>query len=644
MALAFELPGTFSARHAGGGAAGGTVAAPLRSAPGVPVLRIESERADAALAMRSLRPLPVLQGGDIGIEIGGGAPDAAQLGRMTRHPVAVEIETGAVEMMGAALHVELLKSTNAGIGAVESAAFIKFLSIRRVGGGGGAPPGSAALRSDELIVLRPGGRPGRIALPASLPANSKFEVVFSLQFPYCRAYRVTARASYVGASRRASKPPRRRASPLHPLTARFVSAPRRRASPLHPLTARFVSAPAAPCSRPHTFASSLPSRAPARSTNAPSHRYRTPPMAALAAQNLSWLAASVSEGDAVSTLPLPALWTGSVSTVVALRAPFDVHFSVSSDEPHAFASVPLLSPSVVAASIALKQKKGDEQNKSSTAASARAVELVSVELVVRRDANVAVVSAAGATVGGAAAGGDEEAKDDAGGAGECSCIYRYISRESCSQFDLLPLTSLPISTFVAGAAAAFAPKVLRPLECHSCLFRLQPTAMAPSTASGSSPFGHLVLKFRQLQLEDAALASMGGVPRDDGIGIRGALFISFVCCILFVCSSILLFALFFWLRGAAPGLAGVCGVGIDAELRAFDATLIEQVRPQLLPFAFDRSRVCSPPSSTISRLTISLPRRRSRAAAPAPPPGTTASPSSSHSTRFFLRLSWRKHR
>jgi hypothetical protein len=30
-------------------------------------------------------------------------------------------------------------------------------------------------------------------------------------------------------------------------------------------------------------------------------------------------------------------------------------------------------------------------------------------------------------------------------AGECSFIYRYILRESCSQFDSLPLTSLTIS-------------------------------------------------------------------------------------------------------------------------------------------------------------------------------------------------------
>jgi hypothetical protein len=31
------------------------------------------------------------------------------------------------------------------------------------------------------------------------------------------------------------------------------------------------------------------------------------------------------------------------------------------------------------------------------------------------------------------------------GDGECSFIYRYISRESCSQFDSLPLTSLTIA-------------------------------------------------------------------------------------------------------------------------------------------------------------------------------------------------------
>ena len=119
-----------------------------------------------------------------------------------------------------------------------------------------------------------------------------------------------------------------------------------------------------------------------------------------------------------------------MSTDVVVRAPFDVKFSVSSDAPHAFASIPLLSPSVVAAEIALV----------SPAASAQAVELVSVELAVRRDAKVAIVSAVGATV--------QEAKIDAGD---------------------------------TRGAATFAPKVLQPLECHSCLFRLQPTAMAAST-------------------------------------------------------------------------------------------------------------------------------------------------------------------
>ena len=207
VSLAFELPGTFTARHAGGCAAGSTVAAPLRSAPGVPVLRVESERARAALGMRSLRPLPVLQGGDVDIDIGGGAPDkaqpdAAQLGRMTRHPIAVAIETGAVEMIDAALHVELLKSSNAGSSAGESAAFVHFIAFRRIGGEGGGKdgvlPGGAAWRSNELIALHSDGRSGRIALPASLPANSTFEVVLSVQFPRCRAYRVEARASYVG--------------------------------------------------------------------------------------------------------------------------------------------------------------------------------------------------------------------------------------------------------------------------------------------------------------------------------------------------------------------------------------------------------------------------------------------------------------
>ena len=60
----------------------------------------------------------------------------------------------------------------------------------------------------------------------------------------------------------------------------------------------------------------------------------------------------------------------------------------------------------------------------------------------------------------AAADDDEEACDGDGGgsttyappsqsnygAGECSFMYRYIVRESCSQFDSLPLTSLTIKS------------------------------------------------------------------------------------------------------------------------------------------------------------------------------------------------------
>ena len=48
------------------------------------------------------------------------------------------------------------------------------------------------------------------------------------------------------------------------------------------------------------------------------------------------------------------------------------------------------------------------------------------------------------------------AQHDTSAAGECSFMYRYISRESCSQFDSLPLTSLTIfSNRYAAAAFAF---------------------------------------------------------------------------------------------------------------------------------------------------------------------------------------------
>jgi hypothetical protein len=44
----------------------------------------------------------------------------------------------------------------------------------------------------------------------------------------------------------------------------------------------------------------------------------------------------------------------------------------------------------------------------------------------------------------------------ASGGGECSFVYRYISRESCSQFDSLPLTSLTISQLARATAATTA--------------------------------------------------------------------------------------------------------------------------------------------------------------------------------------------
>jgi membrane associated rhomboid family serine protease len=47
--------------------------------------------------------------------------------------------------------------------------------------------------------------------------------------------------------------------------------------------------------------------------------------------------------------------------------------------------------------------------------------------------------------GGGAGGGIVVTRDPSAAAGECSFMYRYILRESCSQFDLLPLTSLTIS-------------------------------------------------------------------------------------------------------------------------------------------------------------------------------------------------------
>jgi hypothetical protein len=40
-------------------------------------------------------------------------------------------------------------------------------------------------------------------------------------------------------------------------------------------------------------------------------------------------------------------------------------------------------------------------------------------------------------------------------AGECSCMYRYTLRESCSQFDSLPLTSLTISPHVFTLSRMF---------------------------------------------------------------------------------------------------------------------------------------------------------------------------------------------
>ena len=74
------------------------------------------------------------------------------------------------------------------------------------------------------------------------------------------------------------------------------------------------------------------------------------------------------------------------------------------------------------------------------------------------------------------------------GEGEFSFIYRYILRESCSQFDSLPLTSLTISGAVpegegAGATGLSASSTTAPASAHTSAPARAPAPAAPARAA-----------------------------------------------------------------------------------------------------------------------------------------------------------------
>ena len=78
------------------------------------------------------------------------------------------------------------------------------------------------------------------------------------------------------------------------------------------------------------------------------------------------------------------------------------------------------------------------------------------------------------------------------GEGECSFIYRYTLRESCSQFDSLPLTSLRLNgeVFAMGHAASLANiegELIRQLACIMFAPRDSPAKLARSGAGLSPP-------------------------------------------------------------------------------------------------------------------------------------------------------------
>jgi ankyrin repeat protein len=73
-------------------------------------------------------------------------------------------------------------------------------------------------------------------------------------------------------------------------------------------------------------------------------------------------------------------------------------------------------------------RRGVDGREAALHVAAREAHVEALELLLSRDAAV-----------------DMTASKKADGVGECSFIYRYIVRESCSQFDSLPLTSLTIS-------------------------------------------------------------------------------------------------------------------------------------------------------------------------------------------------------
>ena len=396
VSLSFPLPGGFTARHA-------STVPTTRATPQVPVLRVEPEVARATLAVSSMHALPILQGGDVTPPCGGGAtkeesdgggdpslpPSPAQLEAMSRHPIAVEIETGPSRLETACLHVELL-SNSGGSRSDDAVAYIRLIGIRAVGA---SADDDFEGSTDDIVVLRmaEGTSAGTIELPASLPPNSRFRVAFSVQFSHCRAYRLSLSACY-----------------------------------------------------------------------------RTPQMAILTSKIQAWLSENVERSENVEATPsllLPQLRTAAVTTDLVVRAPFDVSFTVTSDAPHAFSSIPLLSPTVIAAELALV----------SASVSKHAIDLVSVELNMRSGAHVAVISAVGAQV-----------KDNEG----ATTAAKEVEEDGGDPRN----------------------RTLHPSERHSCLFRIQPGAMSAAT----EPMGDLVIRFRK---ETGASQALGGgsIALDDCI-------------------------------------------------------------------------------------------------------------------------------